>query len=760
MDTSCDAPPSFKSPFEYRVRSTSNNVTSKIWFTTPPITQEVLDRLETIQLNTVLEEGTFNEDKEDSPQTWFELVIYRSWNPSEPRINIATKQELAWYCRQSRKAKSKSKWAEGPIFRRGDEMLKEIEADDVLAVRVCARGFAVNYATEGEIAVTFKHKSSPITPTTYTVYPYSSIGPCYAYSHDPTVVSKIWFATPPLDKNTIQHLSEVQLFTDSTDQGWASDRSGSYSWFELVILEPHSDTSLQQNNLELAWKSHDNPIGIDNDKILGGHVFQRQEADSLLHGLLDEGSRIGVRVCARFRGWKNIANEGRLELRFSEPVTQQKPIKSGKVAKAAKRNAELIKKLEKLYHEPGISLEISTIVLELMRELMKYDEDYDLNMHRLSILSLDGGGVRGLSSLLILQAVMSKVKGPNEEPVQPYECFDLIAGTSTGGLIAIMLGRLKMTVEQCIGRYERLAKDVFGRGAVEKYEGVQGVFQHGWDKAVSLMPDLSRKIVKVASGYYMYNAEELRKAIQGVVKDHDNQGPDAKMLDASDGCKVAVFACNANNVNNSPVKHFRTYWVRDDTSSNTKIWEAARATTAAPAYFDSIQIGEEEFVDGGLQVNNPVLTAVPEALIAFDKARTIGCLLSVGTGLPPDLALSKHEGITGGLRNFGNLLQALFAQATNSQLAHLAVEDLHNRGLLAEKYFRFNAKVDIPEQRDAKFSDKMISLDDVDSLEKFKEFTMKYLNTLEVQQQIQKCADQLQELYNEKKLQAEKKSQS
>jgi Patatin-like phospholipase len=64
------------------------------------------------------------------------------------------------------------------------------------------------------------------------------------------------------------------------------------------------------------------------------------------------------------------------------------------------------------------------------------------------ILALDGGGVRGLSSLLILQRLMQEVqrlKGDAEsEPPLPCEYFDLICGTSTGGLIAIMLGRLRM----------------------------------------------------------------------------------------------------------------------------------------------------------------------------------------------------------------------------------------------------------------------------------------------------------------------------
>jgi Patatin-like phospholipase len=70
------------------------------------------------------------------------------------------------------------------------------------------------------------------------------------------------------------------------------------------------------------------------------------------------------------------------------------------------------------------------------------------------ILSLDGGGVRGLSSLLILREIMRDIgQQVDATEVKPCEYFDLIGGTSTGGLIAVMLGTLGMVLplpfEQC-----------------------------------------------------------------------------------------------------------------------------------------------------------------------------------------------------------------------------------------------------------------------------------------------------------------------
>lgn len=81
----------------------------------------------------------------------------------------------------------------------------------------------------------------------------------------------------------------------------------------------------------------------------------------------------------------------------------------------------------------------------------------------LRLLSLDGGGVRGLSSLYILKNILEKVAGPGQPIPKPCDYFDMIGGTSTGGLIAIMLGRLGMTVDECIDSYLHLSKEIFGK---------------------------------------------------------------------------------------------------------------------------------------------------------------------------------------------------------------------------------------------------------------------------------------------------------
>ena len=107
------------------------------------------------------------------------------------------------------------------------------------------------------------------------------------------------------------------------------------------------------------------------------------------------------------------------------------------------------------------------------------------------MLSLDGGGVRGLSSLYILKLLMEELNQERKRLAlprgKPCDVCDLIGGTSTGGyvlllfplldmylifllrIIAIMLGRLEMDVDECIDAYTRLMNDVFRKRSFRAY---------------------------------------------------------------------------------------------------------------------------------------------------------------------------------------------------------------------------------------------------------------------------------------------------
>lgn len=74
--------------------------------------------------------------------------------------------------------------------------------------------------------------------------------------------------------------------------------------------------------------------------------------------------------------------------------------------------------------------------------------------------------MRGLSALLILRKLLCLVNGilyQRDDPIDALLIFDIIVGTSTGGLIALMMVKLGLSVDECIEQYEILSREVFGR---------------------------------------------------------------------------------------------------------------------------------------------------------------------------------------------------------------------------------------------------------------------------------------------------------
>ena len=160
-------------------------------------------------------------------------------------------------------------------------------------------------------------------------------------------------------------------------------------------------------------------------------------------------------------------------------------------------------------------------------------EPNPLDSTGLCLLSLDGGGVRGLSTLYILKQLMEDVNEEREKiqlpQVKPCELFDLIGGTSTGGyvmhtqdknlltkyrLIAIMLGRLKMDVDECITAYTDLMKTVFSQ------------------KLTRLPVDLKGRIKP------QFNSMVLEQAIKQVIMAKGMQDSDLLNDGAEGGCRV------------------------------------------------------------------------------------------------------------------------------------------------------------------------------------------------------------------------------
>lgn len=126
-----------------------------------------------------------------------------------------------------------------------------------------------------------------------------------------------------------------------------------------------------------------------------------------------------------------------------------------------------------------------------------------------------------------------------------------------------------------------------------------------------------------------------------------------------------------------------------------KLWEAARATSAAPTYFTPMKVKEHTFVDGGLQANNPLGWLWNEVLQVHGPLRATACFLSVGTGMPPAQALPSSVS-----RHPLDFVGGLTGVATNSEIMNIMFRSLLNafapRGM-AKKYWRFSVGDGLPD---------------------------------------------------------------
>ncbi|KAB5516989.1 acyl transferase/acyl hydrolase/lysophospholipase [Coniochaeta sp. 2T2.1] len=238
------------------------------------------------------------------------------------------------------------------------------------------------------------------------------------------------------------------------------------------------------------------------------------------------------------------------------------------------------------------------------------------SQRKLKILVLDGGGIKGLSSLIILENIMARVgKKMNKPDLLPCEYFDIIGGTSTGGIIALMLGRMRMPVNKCITEYQELGSVVFGtpRGGLHEY---------------------------------MFDARVLEAQTKKVVKKYlgDENAP---LLDplGDDACKTIVFTLPYKNATPESPEALRTY-INDNVNPRPKpwaIWEAVRATSAATTIFEPFAHGQPgrqiHYIDAAFGFNNPAHHVLEEATALWsdtgylDTQNDVGCFLSIGTGM-------------------------------------------------------------------------------------------------------------------------------
>ncbi|KAK6220922.1 hypothetical protein LQW54_001842 [Pestalotiopsis sp. IQ-011] len=246
----------------------------------------------------------------------------------------------------------------------------------------------------------------------------------------------------------------------------------------------------------------------------------------------------------------------------------------------------------------------------------------------LRILTLDGGGIRGIVELCILEAIESQLNIPLNN------LFDLVVGTSTGGIIALGFGHKRWSVSECIEKFQALVKEAFTLRQGQNFKMIRHV----------------ELVVKKSK----YETKPLESALRKAFEDEQlfasgNVHPKALKVAVTTTTEAGTVPHLFSNYNvgraarsvvqkgMSPLNYHRHR--PGNPSEELKIWQVARATSAAPGFFKPFACDGRSFMDGGFLHNNPILVAMEEAkrlAVSHHLSTTPDIVLSLGTCLPQE----------------------------------------------------------------------------------------------------------------------------
>ena len=350
------------------------------------------------------------------------------------------------------------------------------------------------------------------------------------------------------------------------------------------------------------------------------------------------------------------------------------------------------------------------------------------------VLCIDGGGVRGVSTLLVLRELVRKItelerrtepfaktsiESPLNEETQSTartatysesssnfllcHYFDYIAGSSFGGLISIMLGRLRMSVDETLSRYEQLFTNVFSESRRERFVRI---FKHTHtESSYSFLRRLRPALSSPEEAEKQFHSDAVR-------------------------CRTIVCSFSDSKKGVSTPYLFTTY---DSSWRSLSTEQVVRATTASATYLKSFTIGGRKFKDGGVGLSNPsiqILNEVdrrhrhPWSLESVNLFLSLGC---VPFSEPSTTTKSISETL-------------VISRTFRSSVISEAVHETMQKQSSSFRYYRFEPKGNT---HHIKYKD--LASNSQAELESIKKLTEAYLRDRSVQARLQECAEILVE---------------
>ena len=266
-----------------------------------------------------------------------------------------------------------------------------------------------------------------------------------------------------------------------------------------------------------------------------------------------------------------------------------------------------------------------------------------------------------------------------------------------------MLGRLRMTLDECESAYSMLSETIFTP-------------VHN--------PANPIRIYKFLNAKGKFSSTPLEDSIKSTIWSKDFSEHTLLKDQEPDACKIFVCATRAEDHSLAILRSYRSRR-HDPLFEICKIWEAARATSAASTFFEPIEIGpsRQNFVDGALTgKNNPVRTASTESRDIWPGEERL--ILSIGTGAAPGQA------VTGNLLTLANRLKEI---VTDSEQTNKDFRMENNDMVRNGRLYRFNVLHGLAD----------VGLEEHQAINKIATYTDTYLGDPDVFDMVQSCVSNL-----------------